>query len=150
MKVKVINGPNLNTTGRREPDKYGTETLDMINERIRKRGEELGVEVEFFQSNSEGALITEIQQSWGLDGVIINAGGYTHYSIAVRDAITGTTSTPFIEVHMTNIYSREGFRRVSLIAEVCKGSILGLGGDGYILALEALVMLKKRQQNQTV
>jgi 3-dehydroquinate dehydratase-2 len=148
MKVKVINGPNLNTLGRREPDKYGSETLDSICERVRKRAEELGVDIEFFQSNSEGEVITAIQQSWGFDGVIINAGAYTHTSIAIRDAITGTVSTPFIEVHMTNIYGREHFRRVSLVADVCKGGIMGLGGDGYILALEALVMLKKRQQAQ--
>jgi 3-dehydroquinate dehydratase-2 len=148
MKVKVINGPNLNTLGRREPDKYGTETLDSICERVRKRAEELEVDVEFFQSNSEGEVITAIQQSWNLDGVIINAGAYTHTSIAIRDAITGTASTPFIEVHMTNIYGREPFRRVSLVADVCKGSIMGLGGDGYILALEALVMLKKKRQVQ--
>jgi 3-dehydroquinate dehydratase-2 len=149
MTIKVINGPNLNTLGRREPDKYGSETLDSINERVREHAETLGVKVEFFQSNSEGEVITAIQKSWGVDGVIINAGAYTHTSIAIRDAITGTASTPFIEVHMTNIYGREKFRRVSLVAEVCKGSIMGLGGDGYILALDALIMLNKKKQAQS-
>jgi 3-dehydroquinate dehydratase-2 len=143
MKIKVINGPNLNTLGKREPDKYGTETLDSINERLRQEGLKHGVECEFFQSNSEGEVVTAIQQAANCDGVILNAGAYSHYSIAIRDAVS-YISPPVVEVHITNIFAREEFRHTSVFSAVCAGSISGFGPDGYILALLALVLKKAK------
>ena len=136
MKIKVINGPNLNMTGKREPSVYGTDTLDSINAEIKARADKLGAEISFFQSNYEGAIIDEIWASRDFDGIIINPGALTHYSYAVRDALAGA-GVPCIEVHMSNIHSREDFRNTSVIAPVCRGQILGLGKDGYILALES-------------
>ena len=138
--ITVINGPNLNLLGEREPDKYGTETLRSINGRIARIAETLGVGCEFFQSNSEGDIVSAIQRA-GLDGrsdgIILNAGAYTHYSIAIRDAIAAVR-TPAVEVHISNVHAREEFRRVSVIAPVCRGVIAGFGADSYILALYAL------------
>lgn len=136
MKVLVINGPNLNLLGRREPEKYGCETLEDIEKRIAAEAEELGVECSFFQSNSEGALIDALQQT-NAEGIICNAGAYSHYSIALRDAIAAIAA-PVIEVHMTNIYAREEFRQHSVLSAVCRGCIAGLGAQGYLLALRAL------------
>jgi 3-dehydroquinate dehydratase-2 len=136
-KIMVIQGPNLNLLGLREPDTYGDETLESIHGRISKKSEELGISCEFFQSNSEGDLVTAIQESAVLDGVILNAGAYTHYSIAIRDAIAAIR-IPVVEIHLSNVYARENFRHVSMIAPVCRGSIAGFGGDGYIIALYAL------------
>lgn len=139
-KVKIINGPNINLTGLREPSVYGSETLNDINKLIAARGEKAGIECSFFQSNSEGELIDEIHKVLleNFDGCIINAGAYTHYSYAVRDAIAAT-GKPFIEVHMSNIHAREEFRRTSVIAPVCVGQIAGFGKMSYILALGALI-----------
>ncbi len=146
--VLVINGPNLNTLGMREPGIYGTMTLSQINEAILKRARALEVDVEFFQSNHEGALIDTIQQYTGrIDGMIINAGALTHYSIALRDALT-TARIPTVEVHISNIYARESFRQHSVIAAVCRGHIVGLGWRGYILALEALTELLKEESEE--
>ena len=137
-KIAIINGPNLNTLGEREPEKYGTDTLDSINEEIEKLAGELGAECSFFQSNVEGELVTAIQEFAGYDGIIINAGAYTHYSIAIRDAVASVTA-PAIEVHISNVASREEFRHTSVIAPVCKGIIAGLGKNGYMLALRDLI-----------
>ena len=136
-KIIVINGPNLNMLGQREPDKYGNETLEEINRRISRESEKLGAECEFFQSNVEGDLVTAIQNAAGKDGVILNAGAYTHYSIAIRDAVAAIPA-PTVEVHMSNVCAREEFRHSSVIAAVCKGTIAGFGADSYILALRAL------------
>ncbi len=138
-KVLLINGPNLNLLGQRDPDIYGTMTLAAIDEKIRERAKELGVEVAFFQSNSEGTLIDHIQQKApGSQGVIINPGAYTHYSLALRDTLANL-QVPIIEVHISNIHAREPFRRRSVTAPVVRGQISGLGWRGYIAALEYLV-----------
>lgn len=143
LKIAVINGPNLNTLGTREPAIYGTMTLVQIIELLQKRGAELGATIESFQSNYEGALIDYLQQQGDeVDGFIINLGAFTHYSIALRDAVA-IKKAPVIEVHMSNIYAREPFRQHSVMAAVCQGHIVGLGWRGYLLALEALVDLVK-------
>lgn len=135
--IAVINGPNMNLLGKREPDKYGSLTMDSVNQDIARKAEEWGARCEFFQSNSEGALVTAVQNASAADGVILNAAAYTHCSVAIRDAIAAI-NTPVIEVHMSNIHAREEFRRQSLIAAVCAGSVAGFGAKSYILALYAL------------
>lgn len=137
MKIMVINGPNMNMLGKREPEKYGSKTLEEVCAGIAAEAEKLGVSCGFFQSNSEGELVTAIQGAANMDGVILNAGAYTHYSIAIRDAIAAI-NTPVVEVHMSNVYAREEFRHKSVIAAVCQGSICGFGARSYILALRAL------------
>ena len=134
----VLNGPNLNMTGIRERGVYGTGTLEDIYGEIRALAEELGVEVDFYQSNYEGALIDQLHAAHeGYDGVILNAGAYTHYSYAIRDAIAAI-DTPVVEVHISNVHAREEFRKTSVIAPVCMGTIAGFGPKGYLLALRAL------------
>ncbi|MCH7482983.1 MAG: type II 3-dehydroquinate dehydratase [Chloroflexi bacterium] len=138
MSILVINGPNLNTLGQREPATYGSTTLAEIETRIERRAGELGVEVAFFQSNAEGAIIDHIQaNAQGSGGIIINAGGLTHTSVALRDCLAAL-DVPVVEVHISNIHAREEFRRVSLTAPVVRGSIVGLGWQGYLLALDYL------------
>ena len=136
-KIAIINGPNLNLLGTREPDKYGTETLADVEARIRSLAEELCCEVSFFQSNVEGEIVTAIQQAGDSEGIVLNAGAYTHTSVAIRDAIAAVKA-PAIEVHISNTAAREEFRQTSLIAPVCKGSISGFGAESYLLALRAL------------
>jgi len=139
MKVLVINGPNLDLLGKRQPDLYGKLTLKEINEKMVQLAKELKCEIEFFQSNHEGKIVDTIGEARGkFDFLIINPAAYTHTSVAIRDAIVGA-GVPTIEVHLSNIYAREEFRRKSLIAPVAIGQICGFGPDGYLLALRAAV-----------
>lgn len=139
MKILVINGANLNMLGIREPEKYGFSTLSDIEKELYTFSFELGISIETFQSNSEGAIIDKIHQSINnFDGILINPGAYTHTSIAIRDAISAV-NLPCLEVHMTNIFAREEFRHQSYITPVCIGQISGLGKNVYKLGLRALV-----------
>ena len=139
MKILVVNGPNLNMLGKRDKETYGEKTLAEIDSLMREQGETLNVEVVTFQSNSEGALIDFIQQQAGsADGIIINSGALTHYGLSLCDALVDT-KLPIIEVHLSNIYSREKWRAKSVIAPIAKGQISGLGWRGYIAALRTLV-----------
>lgn len=137
MKLHVINGVNLNMLGAREPDVYGTLTLDEINAEIAAFCAEKGVEVRFFQSNIEGEICEAIQKS-DADGIILNAGAYTHYSIAIRDAITASKKR-VVEVHISNVFAREQFRKESVIAPVCVGVISGFKQKSYLLAAESFL-----------
>lgn len=139
MKFLVLHGPNLNLLGTREPEVYGSMTMDDINARLVEQGRELDVEIKCQQSNSEGKLIDILQdaRTWA-DGVIFNPGGYTHTSVALRDAIA-SIGIPVIEVHISNVYAREEFRHKSLLSAVCKGKITGFGWRSYTLGLQALV-----------
>lgn len=139
--ILVIHGPNLNLLGTREPNIYGKVTLAEIDRELVDKGEALGVAVECFQSNHEGAIVDKIQQSHGYAaGLVINAGGLTHTSVSLRDAIS-PIKIPTVEVHLSNLYAREEFRHRSMLAPVCLGQIAGLGAIGYRLALEALARL---------
>lgn len=139
MKILLINGANLNMLGIREPEKYGSKTLQDIEENLVKKGKELNVEVDVYQSNIEGKIVDKIQQALGVyDGILINAGGYTHTSVVIRDAISAV-KIPTIEIHMTNIHTREEFRHTSLLSGVCHAIVAGFGENSYTLALEGLV-----------
>ena len=142
-KILLINGPNLNMLGIRNTAVYGSKSLLEINQDIQKAADKESITIDFFQSNIEGEIIDCIQKSYGVyQGIIINPGAYGHYSIAIRDAIEAV-SIPVVEVHISNIYSREPFRRHSVIAEVCIGQISGLGYQGYIYAMDALIRYLK-------
>ena len=142
----LINGPNLDLLGIREPEIYGSETLADIEARVVALGVELGVEVECVQSNSEGDLINAVHRARGMDGIVLNSAAYSHYSYALRDAVTAA-EVPCIEVHISNIHAREEFRHHSVVSAVATGVICGLGAKGYELALEAMAeMLASAQR----
>ena len=135
---RVIHGPNLNLLGRRDPQHYGSLTLEELNTKITEYAHDKNVDVEFLQSNHEGDIIDAIQNSGGVTGIILNPGGFTHSSVAIRDAIEAV-DTPVIEVHLSNIQARETFRQHSLIAPVCIGQISGFGYQSYVLAIEYFI-----------
>jgi len=140
MNVLVLHGPNLNLLGHREPDIYGSQTLEEIDVEIVQLAKQLGAQVSSFQSNHEGQLIDRLHQAMqdGTNGVLINPGGLTHTSVALRDAISAL-SIPVIEVHLSNVHARESFRQQSFISPVATGVVCGLGKDGYLLALRAIL-----------
>ena len=138
-RILVLNGPNLNLLGTREPDSYGTMTLEEVNSALEELAGELEAELRCLQSNHEGAMIDAIHEAAGwADGIIMNPGAYTHYSYAIRDAIAAV-DLPAIEVHLTNVHARETFRHTSVVSPVCLGQVIGLGWRGYLLALRGMV-----------
>ena len=144
-KIIIINGPNLNLLGEREQSQYGSITLEKIKENCQKKSNELGLKVDFAQSNIEGEIVDIIQDSRkNFDGMIINAAAFTHTSVAIRDALD-IFKKPIIELHISNIYQREEFRHKSLISDIVTGGIFGLGADGYILAIISMQKLLKNE-----
>ncbi len=146
MRILIVNGPNLNRLGMRDPSQYGSDTLADIEARIRERAESLNVEVDFFQSNHEGEIVDYLQGAASdVAGLVINAGALTHYGISLRDAIADT-GLPFVEVHLSNVHAREEFRHHSVMVTLAKGQIAGLGWRGYLYALDYLVETVERKQ----
>ena len=144
MRIAVLHGPNLRLQGRREPEVYGTTTLEEIDGRLAELARELGVEVEFHQSNHEGELLDLVEESAPrVDGFVVNAGAYTHTSVALRDALVGV-ARPFVEVHLSNTSARERFRRHSFLAPVAQGVVYGFGGESYLLGFRGLVAHLRR------
>ena len=142
MRIQIVNGPNINLLGRREPGVYGSTPFDVCLDELRRRYPD--VQIDYYQSNVEGCMIDKIQEvGFTVDGIILNAGAYTHTSIALQDCIRAITA-PVVEVHISNVHAREAFRHTSMISCACKGVILGFGLDSYRLALEALINLKKQ------
>jgi 3-dehydroquinate dehydratase-2 len=145
-KILVLNGPNLNLLGTREPDVYGTDTLEDIERQARARAKTLGLDLDFRQSNTEGELVDWIQEARSsMAGIVINAGAYTHTSIAILDALQAV-GLPVVEVHLSNIFGRESFRHHSYVSQVAAGLVCGFGGLGYSLALEAIARLIAEDQ----
>ena len=144
MKILVINGPNINLLGIREKGIYGNQDYAYLEKLINDKANELGVEVEVFQSNHEGAIIDKIQQAYydKVDGIVINPGAFTHYSYAVRDALASVADIPKIEVHISNVHTREEFRHTSVTVPVCNGQVVGLGLNGYLYAVQAIKDMK--------
>ena len=144
-KIIIINGPNLNLLGEREQSQYGSTTFDQLKNNCLKKAAEIGIELEFVQSNIEGELVTLIQDARKkYDGMIINAAGFTHTSVAIRDALD-LFKKPIIELHISNIYKREEFRHKSLISDIATGGIFGLGAEGYILAIISIEKILKNE-----
>jgi 3-dehydroquinate dehydratase-2 len=144
-KIIIINGPNLNLLGEREQSQYGSTTFDQLKNNCLKKADEIGIELEFAQSNIEGELVTLIQDARKkYDGMIINAAGFTHTSVAIRDALD-LFKKPIIELHISNIYKREEFRHKSLISDIATGGIFGLGVEGYILAIISIEKILKNE-----
>jgi 3-dehydroquinate dehydratase-2 len=144
MKILIIHGPNLNLLGTREPEKYGTTTIESIDNDLNAMALKLGIDIEIFQSNTEGDIVTKIQHAMdAFDGIVINPAAYTHTSIAIRDAILAV-KLPAVEVHLSNIHAREEFRQKSFIAPVCIGQISGFGANSYILGLKAIIEYLKK------
>ncbi len=142
MKILIINGPNLNMLGIREPDIYGKKTYDDLVEFCKESAERLGVQVECFQSNHEGTIIDKLQEAYGVfDGIVINPGGYTHTSIAIPDAIKAV-GIPCVEVHISDVASREDYRQISYVRDACKATFMGMGFEGYKRAMEELIESK--------
>ncbi len=145
MRIAVLNGPNLNLLGTREPHVYGTESLEDLEGAVRSRAEEVGLEVDWYQTNSEGEFVERIQALAGVaDGALVNAAAFTHTSFAIRDAFLAV-QVPFVEVHLSNIFAREPERRRSLLADLAVGVIAGFGAQGYLLAVDALVSYLRRR-----
>lgn len=146
MKILVINGPNLNFLGIRDREVYGAEDYDYLLNLIGKKGEALGISVEVFQSNHEGAIIDRIQDAYsdGTDGIVINPGAYTHYSYAIHDALASITTMKKVEVHISDITKREEFRKISVTAPACDKQIYGKGLEGYLLAVDFLLNFEKK------
>lgn len=139
--VLVLNGPNLNMLGKREPEVYGRATLDEINQGLERQGQELGLEIQCFQSNSEGALVDRIQAAFEkVDGILINPAAYTHTSVAIRDALL-LHSVPIIEIHLSNVFQREEFRHKSFVSGVATAQMAGFGAMGYSMALDAMARM---------
>ena len=140
MKILLVNGPNLNLLGTREPARYGHTTLAEVETMFRDAGQALGVQTECFQSNHEGAIVERIHaaRTEGVAGIVINPGAYTHTSVAIRDAFAGT-AVPFAEIHVSNVHAREPFRHHSYLSEIAAGIVVGFGVEGYVLALRGLV-----------
>ncbi len=144
MKILIINGPNINFLGIREPGIYGDDSYEKLESQIKKKASETGMEYDIFQSNHEGDIIDRLQKAYNdkIDGIIINPGGLTHTSVSLHDAIKSVSPIPVIEVHISNVSAREDFRRISLTAPACIGQISGFGIRGYLYALEELITLK--------
>ncbi len=147
MKILVINGPNINFLGIREKGIYGNQDYAYLEKLINEKARELDADVEIFQSNHEGAIIDRIQQAYydKVDGIVINPGAFTHYSYAVRDALASVADIPKIEVHISNVHTREEFRHTSVTVPVCNGQVVGLGLNGYLYAMEALKDILKNK-----
>ena len=146
-KILIINGPNLNLLGEREKSKYGDDNLETVKKKCESHSKSIKIEIKFEQSNIEGEIVTMIQKAKGVfDGIIINAAGYTHTSVSILDSLLAV-KLPVIEVHITNIYSREEFRNKSLISKAANGIICGLGINGYILALDAIKKILEKNEN---
>lgn len=147
MKLLVINGPNLNFLGIREPEIYGRETYEDLLAMISAKAQEMGIEVDCFQSNHEGAIIDRIQAAYsdGTDGIVINPGAYTHYSYAIHDALQSVATIPKVEIHISDITKREGFRAVSVTKPACDAQIYGKGFAGYLEAMETAVALSQKK-----
>ena len=138
MRIQIINGPNLNLLGKREPEVYGSQSFEGFLEQLKQRHTD--IEIDYYQSNVEGQIIDKIHEvGFDYDGIVLNAGAYTHTSIAIGDAIKAIATTPVVEVHISNVYSREEFRRISHISSSCVGSISGFGMNSYSLAIDAII-----------